>query len=43
LRFFAPNFVFPADFQPAEFVFGGFSVGPNFSVAAAKFGGCLML
>jgi len=34
-----PNFVFPADFRPAEFFFGGFSAGRNFSAAAAKSGG----
>jgi len=34
-----PNFFYPADFRPAEFFFSGFSVGPNFSAAAAKFGG----
>jgi len=30
-----PNFVFPVDFRPAEL----FSAGPNFSAAAANFGG----
>jgi len=34
-----PNFVFPAVFRLTEFFFSGFSAGPNFSAAAAKFGG----
>jgi len=33
------NFFLPADFRPDEFFFGGFLAGPNFSAAAAKFGG----
>jgi hypothetical protein len=34
-----PNFFFRRIFGRPNLFFGGFSAGPNFSAAAAKFGG----
>jgi len=35
----AAEFCFSSGFSTSRIFFGGFSAGPNFSAAAAKFGG----